>query len=45
MFTLDDVMWTNAVGTATRYGLDGHGIESRWWRGFSHPSRLALGPN
>ena len=31
------------VGVATRYGLDGPGIESRWGRGFSHPSRPALG--
>jgi len=23
---------------ATGYGLDGSGIESRWWRDFSHPS-------
>jgi len=34
----------SAVGTATRYGLDGPGIESRWGRDFLHPSRLALGP-
>jgi hypothetical protein len=26
------------------YGLDGPGIESRWWRDFLHPSRWALGP-
>jgi hypothetical protein len=32
------------VGMATDYGLDGPGIEFRWGRGFSHPSRLALGP-
>ena len=25
------------VGIATVYGLDGPGIESRWWRGFSKP--------
>jgi hypothetical protein len=30
------------VTIATRYGLDGPGIESRWWRDFPHPSRLAL---
>ena len=29
---------------ATRYGLDGSGIESRWRRDFPHPSRPALGP-
>ena len=31
-------------GIATRYGLDGMGIESRWGRDFPHPSRPALGP-
>ena len=25
-------------------GLEGPGIESRWWRDFLHPSRPALGP-
>ena len=34
----------NSVGVATRYGLDGPGIEARWGRDFSHPSRPALGP-
>jgi hypothetical protein len=32
-----------AVGIATRYGLEGRGIESRWGRDFSQPSRPALG--
>jgi hypothetical protein len=32
-----------SVGIATRYGLDGPGIESRWGRDFPHPSRQALG--
>jgi hypothetical protein len=32
------------VGIATRYGLDGPGIKSRWGRDFSHPSRPAMGP-
>jgi hypothetical protein len=32
------------VGIATRYGLDGPGIESQWWQDFPHPSRAALGP-
>ena len=33
-----------AVGIATRYRLDGPGIES-WWAGvFPHPSRPFLGP-
>jgi len=35
----------NSVGTATRYGLDGPGIESRWERDFLQPLRPALGPN
>ena len=34
----------SSVGMATRYGLDGPGIESRWRRDFPHPSRPALGP-
>jgi hypothetical protein len=33
-----------SVGIATRYGLDGPGIDSRWGRDFSRPSRPALGP-
>ena len=32
------------VGIATRYGLDGPGIESQWDRDFPHLSRPALGP-
>jgi hypothetical protein len=31
-------------GTATRYGLDFAGIESRWRRDFPHPSIPALWP-
>jgi len=31
-------------GIATRYGLDGSGIEFRWGRDFPHPTRPALGP-
>ena len=27
----------SAGGIATRYGLHGPGIESRWGRGFPHP--------
>jgi hypothetical protein len=34
----------SSAGIATRYGLDGPGIESRWGRDFPHPSRPALGP-
>jgi hypothetical protein len=32
------------VGVATRYGLDGLGIESMWERGLPHLSIPALGP-
>jgi len=31
-------------GIATRYGLDGPGIKSRWRRDFPHLSRPTLGP-
>jgi hypothetical protein len=34
----------SSVGIATRYGLEGPGIESRRGRDFPHPSRPALGP-
>ena len=34
----------SSVGIATRYELDGPGIESRWGRDFSQPSRPALEP-
>jgi hypothetical protein len=34
----------SSVGTATSYGLDRPGIESRWRRDFPQPSRLALEP-
>jgi len=34
----------SSVGTATGYGLDGPGIESRWGRDFPHLSRPTLGP-
>ena len=39
-----DVGRDGSVGTATRYELDGPGIESRWGRDFQHLSRPALGP-
>jgi hypothetical protein len=32
------------VGVATRYGVDGPGIESRWGRDFPHPFRPDLEP-
>ena len=34
----------SVIGIATAYGLDGPGIESRWWRDFQHLSRPALRP-
>ena len=34
----------NVDGIATRYGLDGPGIESQWGRDFPHQSRPALTP-
>jgi len=34
----------SSVGIATRYGLAGPGIESRWGRDFPHTSRPVLGP-
>ena len=37
-------IYNSSVGIATRYGLDGPGIESRCGRNFPHPSRPALGP-
>ena len=34
----------SSVGIASRYGLDGSGIESWWGRDFPHPSRPTQGP-
>ena len=34
----------SSVGIATRYGLEGPGIESRWEARVSDPSRSAVGP-
>jgi len=34
----------SSVGTATRYGLEGLGIESRWGRDFLRPSKPGLKP-
>jgi len=39
----DSVGRDGSVGIATRYGMDGPGIESRWDRDFPHPSRQELG--
>jgi hypothetical protein len=36
--------WDSVFSIATRYGLDGPGIECRWERDFPNPSRPALGP-
>ena len=36
--------WDSSGSIATRYGLDGPGIESRWGRDFLHLFRPALGP-
>jgi hypothetical protein len=43
-FFLFETLWyivgrDRIVGIATRYGLDGPGIESRWWRDIQHSSR------
>jgi len=35
---------TITVSIATRYGLDGPGIESQWGQDFLQTSRPALGP-
>ena len=35
----------SSAGIATRYELDGPGIESRWGRDFPHPFRPSLGPS
>jgi len=43
MYHLLRVGRDSAAGIATRYGLHGPGIESRWGREFPHPSRPALG--
>jgi hypothetical protein len=37
-------LWGGVVGIATRYGLDGPGIESRWGAKFSAPVLTGLGP-
>ena len=40
----DTPLSDSSVGIATRYGMDGPGIEFRWVRNFPKPSRPALGP-
>ena len=44
LFNSDSAGPDSSIGTATHYGLGGHGIESRSGRDFPHPSRPALGP-
>ena len=34
----------SVIGIATRYGLDGPGIETWWGQDSPHPSKPALGP-
>jgi hypothetical protein len=34
----------SVVGIASRYGLEGSGFETRWWRDFTHPPSPTLGP-
>jgi len=41
---VDNVGRAGVVDIATRYGMDGPGIESHWGRYFPHPSLTALGP-
>ena len=36
--------WDSSVGIATRYGLDGTGIVSRWGRDIPHPPKRPWGP-
>jgi len=36
--------WDSVVGIATRYELDGPGIESWWGRDFLHPPDRPWGP-
>jgi len=35
--------YNSSVSTATRYGLEGPGIESRWGTGFSAPVQIGTG--
>ena len=40
LYTVLNCLW---AGIATRYGLDGPEIESKWRQDFPHSSRPALG--
>ena len=44
IYSYYSLLFISAVGIATRYGLEGPGIESRWGRDFPPLSRPALGP-
>jgi hypothetical protein len=44
LYGLEIVRHDSSVGIATRYGLDGPGIECRRGLDFPHPSRPVLGP-
>jgi len=44
LFSESQVGRDNSVSVATRYGLDGPGIEFRWGRDFPHPPNPTLGP-
>ena len=44
MGPISSVGQDSSVGIATRYGLDGPGIEFRWQLNFLHPSGPALEP-
>ena len=43
MSTLHTLGRDSSVDIATRYGLDGPGIESRWWARFSAPVQTGPG--
>jgi hypothetical protein len=43
IFTVKDVGRVSSVGIASRYGLDGPGIESQWWTDFSAPIQTGPG--
>jgi len=45
MFQIRKVLLDSAVGTATRYGLDGLGTESRWGEIFRTRPDLPWGPS
>jgi len=44
LYSLRLITHFSVVGIATRYGLGGPRIESRWGPNFPHPSRPAMGP-